>query len=75
MNSQTIKQKKEASIKRNNFIKKFFLYLILLILTVAMLVPFIWMLSASIKSDREVFQMTPFVLIPEVPKWSNYVDI
>ena len=40
-----------------------------------MLIPFIWMLSASIKTDREVFQMTPFVLIPETPRWSNYVDI
>ena len=62
-------------MKRNNLIKKFFLYLILLIITAAMLIPFIWMLSASIKTDREVFQMTPFVLIPETPRWSNYVDI
>ena len=64
------KQKKETSMKRNNLIKKFFLYLILLIITAAMLIPFIWMLSASIKTDREVFQMTPFVLIPETPRWS-----
>lgn len=69
------KQKKETSMKRNNLIKKFFLYLILLIITAAMLIPFIWMLSASIKTDREVFQVTPFVLIPETPRWSNYVDI
>jgi multiple sugar transport system permease protein len=69
------KQKKETSMKRNNLIKKFLLYLILLIITAAMLIPFIWMLSASIKTDREVFQMTPFVLIPETPRWSNYVDI
>ena len=33
------------------------------------------MLSASIKTDREVFQMNPFVWIPENPRWSNYVDI
>ena len=45
------KQKKETSMKRNNLIKKFFLYLILLIITAAMLIPFIWMLSASIKTD------------------------
>ena len=68
------KQKKETSMKRNNLIKKFLLYLILLIITAAMLIPFIWMLSASIKTDREVFQMTPFVLIPETPRWSNYVE-
>ena len=40
-----------------------------------MIVPFLWMLSASIKTDREVFQMNPFVWIPENPRWSNYVDI
>ncbi len=75
MRERMTKQKKETSMKRNNLIKKFFLYLILLIITAAMLIPFIWMLSASIKTDREVFQMTPFVLIPETPRWSNYVDI
>lgn len=40
-----------------------------------MAIPFLWMLSASIKSDREVFQMNPFVWIPEVPRWDNYVKI
>lgn len=50
-------------------------YVILIILALVMIVPFLWMLSASIKSDREVFQMNPFVFIPEKPKWSNYSDI
>lgn len=54
---------------------KVIVYIILIIIALAMLVPFLWMLSASIKSDREVFQMNPFVWIPENPKWSNYVDI
>ena len=40
-----------------------------------MIIPFLWMLSASIKSDRQVFQMNPFVWIPENPKISNYHDI
>ncbi|MGN1188180.1 MAG: carbohydrate ABC transporter permease [Lachnospiraceae bacterium] len=51
------------------------LYAILIIIAVIMAIPFIWMLSASIKSDREVFQMDPFVLIPKNPKWSNYAKI
>ena len=53
---------------------KVIIYVILIIIALAMLVPFLWMLSASIKSDREVFQY-PFVWIPEVPKWSNYSEI
>lgn len=56
-------------------ISKFFVYLILIIIAAAMLIPFLWMLSASIKTDREVFNMNPFVWIPENPRWSNYVDI
>ena len=54
---------------------KVIVYVILILIALAMVVPFLWMLSASIKSDREVFQMSPFVWIPETPKWSNYVDI
>ena len=54
---------------------KVIVYIILILLALIMVVPFLWMLSASIKSDREVFQMNPFVWIPESPKWSNYSDI
>lgn len=54
---------------------KVIVYIILIIIAVVMIIPFLWMLSASIKSDRQVFQMNPFVWIPEEPKWSNYRDI
>lgn len=54
---------------------KVVVYVILIILALVMIIPFLWMLSASIKSDREVFLMNPFVFIPENPKWSNYSDI
>lgn len=50
-------------------------YVILILIALVMVVPFLWMLSASIKSDREVFQMNPFVWIPENPKWNNYITI
>lgn len=54
---------------------KVVVYIILILIAVVMIIPFLWMLSASIKSDREVFQMNPFVWIPENPKISNYKDI
>lgn len=50
-------------------------YVILILIALVMIIPFLWMLSAAIKSDREVFQMNPFVWIPENPKWSNYTNI
>lgn len=55
--------------------EKIFIYLLLLLVVLITVLPFIWMLSASIKSDREVFQMNPFVLIPENPHWDNYIKI
>jgi multiple sugar transport system permease protein len=63
------------SARKKAITSKVIVYIILIIIAALMLIPFIWMLSASIKSDREVFQMNPFVLIPENPKWSNYHDI
>jgi len=66
---------KYRSKRKNAIFSKVLVYAILLIMTAAMIVPFLWMLSASIKSDREVFLMNPFVWIPEVPKWENYLEI
>ncbi len=63
------------SAHKKAVLSRVIIYLILIIVALIMVVPFLWMLSASIKSDREVFQMNPFVWIPENPKWSNYTDI
>ena len=35
---------------------KVIVYAILILIAVVMIIPFLWMLSASIKSDREVFR-------------------
>lgn len=70
-----MENKKFRSKRRNAIAGKTLVYVILLIITAAMIVPFLWMLSASIKSNREVFLMDPFVWIPEQPKWDNYIKI
>ena len=66
---------KTKSAHKSAVATKVIVYILLIIIAALMLIPFIWMLSASIKSDREVFQMNPFVLIPASPKWSNYSEI
>lgn len=66
---------KTSSIKRSQRIGKIILYLFLILITIIMIVPFLWMLSASIKTNTEVFKMTPFQFIPDVPQWSNYMNI
>lgn len=70
-----MQNKKYRSKEKAELVSKIIVYLILILITILMIIPFLWMLSASIKSDREVFAMNPFVWIPEVPKWSNYVKI
>lgn len=62
-------------MKRNRMIGKVFLYLLLFLITAVMVIPFLWMISASIKTNTEVFKITPFQFIPDVPRWDNYVRI
>lgn len=75
MKMSAVGSKRLRSKKRNALIGKIAVYVILIVMTACMIVPFLWMLSASIKSNREVFIMDPFVWIPEVPKWDNYVKL
>ncbi len=55
-------------------ISRVVLYVVLIALAALMLVPFVWMLSASLKLDKDVF-VFPIKWIPENPRWANYVDI
>ena len=62
-------------VKSTNYkISKCLLYVVLLIFAVVMLIPFVWMLSASLKLDKDVF-IFPIQWIPENPRWQNYQDI
>ncbi|ANM14765.1 MULTISPECIES: carbohydrate ABC transporter permease [unclassified Rhizobium] len=54
--------------------KTVLLYAIVITVTVVMLLPFAWMLSASLKLSRDVFAF-PIEWIPSQPQWQNYVDI
>ena len=57
-----------------NTIKQILLYTILIIMALIMLLPFAWMLSASIKFNKDVFTF-PIQWIPDQPQWSNYIKI
>lgn len=47
---------------------------ILVLLSLLSLVPFLWMISTSLKTRAEVFTYPP-VFIPEVPQWDNYLQV
>lgn len=57
-----------------NKIRRVVLYMILIALALLMLIPFAWMLSASVKLSKDVF-IFPIRWIPENPRWQNYIDI
>lgn len=60
--------------KRKQLIVKIVAHLVLLLGAIAMLVPFIWMLSSSVKSLGEVFVFPP-TLFGEKIVWENYTKI
>jgi multiple sugar transport system permease protein len=58
-------------IEKKNYALMVITYIVLSVLTVFTLLPLIWMLSASLKLDSEVFSI-PIRWIPAVPRWENY---
>lgn len=55
-------------------VRSVLLYATVLVVAAVMLAPFAWMLSASLKLNRDVFTF-PIQWIPAQPRWQNYVDI
>lgn len=50
-----------------------FIWVVLVVGAVIMLMPFVWMISSSLKAEQQVFQYPPR-LLPDPPMWSNYVE-
>ncbi|MBQ8092149.1 MAG: carbohydrate ABC transporter permease [Clostridia bacterium] len=50
---------------------KIVIYILLILVSAFTLIPFVWMISASLKLDREVFTF-PMKWIPETFHWENY---
>jgi multiple sugar transport system permease protein len=53
---------------------KTLIYMLLIALAAITLLPFLWMVSASLKLDKDVFRF-PIEWIPASPQWSNYAEI
>ena len=65
-------------IKQDNpmlqLLGKTVLYVVLIAVALFTLIPFVWMISSSLKLDREVFAY-PMKWIPETFRWENYLLI
>ena len=62
------------SKEAKNTLKTILTYAVLILMALVMLVPFAWMISASLKLEKDVFSY-PIVWIPKDPVWSNYQEI
>jgi len=59
---------------RRGTVTRVLTYAVLIALAIIMVLPFIWMASASLKLDKDVFRF-PIEWIPKDPRWSNYKTI
>ena len=61
----------KASEKLHRQIKTIIMYILLIALSASMVLPFFWMLSASLKLNKDVFKF-PVEWIPKELVWENY---
>lgn len=62
---------KNSDVKIKKIISKVLLTVILLLLSYLFLFPFLWMLSSSLKTEKEMFTF-PIQWIPKEIRWDNY---
>ena len=70
----TAVKKKTGSMKAQHVVSRVLIYALLIVVAALMLIPFLWMLSASFKLNKDVFTF-PIEWIPSNPRPQNYVDI
>ncbi|KAB8137645.1 carbohydrate ABC transporter permease [Gracilibacillus oryzae] len=68
--------KHNTGTERNNLsrIGMILLYAALVIVAIFQLYPLVWLFLFSLKSNAEVFGLSPFAL-PQDPKWDNYIRV
>lgn len=61
----------KPSIKYRKVVRSLSIHTILIVLGFAFSIPFLWLVSTSLKPDRQVFVLPP-IWIPSPFQWSNY---
>lgn len=69
-----VAEARKRAVPLSEKIGKLVLYALLILSSLWMLLPFLWMLSSSLKTSVTVFEF-PIRWIPAEPRWSNYVEI
>lgn len=61
-------------IQKQSHVGRAFAYAALILIAFLTLLPFVWMISASLKFEAEVFSV-PIQWIPQNPQWGNFIKI
>ena len=64
--------KSKGGKKHADYVERGILYFILALLALIYGVPFFWLVSSSLKTSTELYQL-PVVWVPKAPQWDNYV--
>lgn len=59
---------------RKSLAKYLIIHFVLIVLGAAMVLPFVWMVSTSLKGYHEIFRYPPN-WIPDTLRWSNYLEV
>ncbi|WP_218032154.1 carbohydrate ABC transporter permease [Dictyobacter kobayashii] len=57
-----------------NMLRQILIYVLLCVVTLIVIIPFLWMVSTSLKTTVEASTYPPSIL-PSVPQWHNYADV
>jgi multiple sugar transport system permease protein len=66
--------RKAKGLSIGSILGKTLLYAALALLVVTCVIPFVWMVSSSLKVSKDVFRY-PIQWLPALPQWQNYVTI
>ena len=69
----TLDRPQLLGMRRVQFLHRLLVYVLLLVLSAAFLLPFLWMISTSLKQQDEVFSYPPS-FFPTSFDWRNYLD-
>ena len=67
-------QRAKRKLGQRSLLSTLIIYALLIAIAFITLLPFAWMLSASLKLDKDVFRF-PIEWIPQDPQWQNYETI
>ena len=61
----------KSSVNRSQVATRLLVYLLVIVLSIVFLIPFLWLLSTSLKTQKEIYQFPP-VIFPYKLNFNNY---